>query len=857
MPLINDVRKVVTRLSSDPAWKRVFAKTKLNITTQMTDAEVAAQLTTSLSTGELTALRQLSGFKDMAAEAKQLITPGKPARSILYHALASPNMTNDGQNNEMTQWPTQDELVSVENYVYASAKRSLDDVKRSATKLTGDNTPELGVVVFATEYRPAHKTPHRKHADICFSRTGVARVGTIDTGYDGKLRGYWPVDESQPHDFGIVPVKYDAYVAVKVRKSLANNKGFEFGPPPNIAAIADGSKQPDSSFEFWVPLHKLFNGSECLRGENLQCELNAQHVNEKIKRFHLMMKKIGVNAGHNNDDLTKAPFTITEDLATVKYSTDKASAWITPKPQPFVKVAEDEDGNKVSFIVPQERNTNASPNEPSVRIFGRDSQDRRILSSTLEMRTNNVKMNPVTNMPILDDDGDLIPVGDRPGPEYIHIREDDVLGDLNQVDSVDLANSRQLLKEGRRAMHFADTTADGWVSLKLSGSNALANLVHVNAYSLIGAPDFYPLVDQRDILEWRQANSNNPNILFFREPDALSEDRLPPNLTLPGAFDNDAEVENPVVTAIITQAEESRTGPIRRHIDSEFKISQNTLPDAAAGLYAPGWVVSFDVNEQKQGHLAAYGLGSPFPEDAKLCAALNGFWPAVAPDTTRTFAREELFINNQLASSTTVPMTDDEISSDLSWDGLQGPNIIPGGTVPQIEHPSFLYADYTKDTEKGKFSMVKTSKMTSAEYKRRILTMGAVRNYLAKHVRDLQLPSGGPNFVVGISIVNFSLEPSTHASVQDAQDRISGLNFSNEVYRFVFVRYNEPIPQNRGAGFDRPHHRLRARFSQQVELLIDGKNRDLICVKSINHGEGANLDWTRDPASAASPVPAL
>ena len=28
-------------------------------------------------------------------------------------------------------------------------------------------------------------------------------------------------------------------------------------------------------------------------------------------------------------------------------------------------------------------------------------------------------------------------------------------------------------------------------------------------------------------------------------------------------------------------------------------------------------------------HLAAYGLGSPFPEDSKLCAALSSFWPAV------------------------------------------------------------------------------------------------------------------------------------------------------------------------------------------------------------------------------------
>ena len=57
------------------------------------------------------------------------------------------------------------------------------------------------------------------------------------------------------------------------------------------------------------------------------------------------------------------------------------------------------------------------------------------------------------------------------------------------------------------------------------------------------------------------------------------------------------------------------------------------LPDAASGLFAPGWDVSRD-----NGHLAPYGLGSPFPEDSKLCAPLSSFWPAVAPDASRTFS---------------------------------------------------------------------------------------------------------------------------------------------------------------------------------------------------------------------------
>jgi hypothetical protein len=66
----------------------------------------------------------------------------------------------------------------------------------------------------------------------------------------------------------------------------------------------------------------------------------------------------------------------------------------------------------------------------------------------------------------------------------------------------------------------------------------------------------------------------------------------------------------------------------------------SSLPDDCAGVFAPGWDVAADRLPGRNGavHLAAYGLGSPFPEDAKLCAALSTFWPAVAPDVFRTFA---------------------------------------------------------------------------------------------------------------------------------------------------------------------------------------------------------------------------
>src|SRR5215475_13888047 len=83
--------------------------------------------------------------------------------------------------------------------------------------------------------------------------------------------------------------------------------------------------------------------------------------------------------------------------------------------------------------------------------------------------------------------------------------------------------------------------------------------------------------------------------------------------------------------------------------------------------------------DEEGNYLAAYGLGSPFPEDAKLCAALNSFWPAAAPDASRTFAVQY--------APTAIPLLDCELGyhkdhplvrqrrakRSHGWDGEQGP----------------------------------------------------------------------------------------------------------------------------------------------------------------------------------------
>ena len=66
-------------------------------------------------------------------------------------------------------------------------------------------------------------------------------------------------------------------------------------------------------------------------------------------------------------------------------------------------------------------------------------------------------------------------------------------------------------------------------------------------------------------------------------------------------------------------------------------------------------------------YLSSRGLGSPFPEDAKLCAMLNSFWPAVAPDAARTFGQ----------TPTGIPLLDTELGlhpQHRALQPIQGPS---------------------------------------------------------------------------------------------------------------------------------------------------------------------------------------
>src|SRR5207245_2815904 len=147
---------------------------------------------------------------------------------------------------------------------------------RQRAGITG--AKRLSIVVFAYEYRPAGDTCSRLQADLAFSRTGVARVGTRAAKYSPERRGFDSETADDPFAFHVCPVRYGAFLSVRKKGSAHEFVPMRF-------------QQNDATLNFWVPLHKLFDGDECLRGLNLQLRFNAFHYNDKVRRVQRFLKK--------------------------------------------------------------------------------------------------------------------------------------------------------------------------------------------------------------------------------------------------------------------------------------------------------------------------------------------------------------------------------------------------------------------------------------------------------------------------------------------------------------------------------------------------------------------------------------
>jgi hypothetical protein len=90
---------------------------------------------------------------------------------------------------------------------------------------------------------------------MVYSRTGIARVGTKPPLYDGPRRGYLPEVAEDPFAIRVCPARYAAFLAVQ---RPGDRKAFR--------PMRFQSRRKDKKTLFWVPMHKLFSGRECLAG---------------------------------------------------------------------------------------------------------------------------------------------------------------------------------------------------------------------------------------------------------------------------------------------------------------------------------------------------------------------------------------------------------------------------------------------------------------------------------------------------------------------------------------------------------------------------------------------------------------
>lgn len=321
MSLIDAVEAVCGRLVTDNGWHTLFLRHGLDIKAR----PLAAELSKTLSVD-----RTLKGFEDFSLSGQRGIEAGKPALSLLFHALASPNVLTDPNGNALSQFPTAAEIYAVLQYVYGLRAPTLADLQQQA----GPGAL-LGIVVFAAEYRTGPDTFHKKHADMCFSRTGIARVGNSPECYYPKLRGFLPWVKDDPQAICVTPARYYAYIAMQ-------KTGDEsvFGPRPF---------QPgDDTRNFWVPLQLLFDGPECIAGKDLKVTLELYQISEKLAQFHSRVPE----AGWATPDILNPPFVITDGLADWADPNKYGPGLAMPVPRPQLIEKAVYQGKDLTFFVP-------------------------------------------------------------------------------------------------------------------------------------------------------------------------------------------------------------------------------------------------------------------------------------------------------------------------------------------------------------------------------------------------------------------------------------------------------------------------------------------------------------------------
>ncbi|MFE5807641.1 twin-arginine translocation signal domain-containing protein [Streptomyces sp. NPDC056491] len=755
--------------------------------------------------------RSVPGFGDFAPTLPARgIEPGNPARSLLYHAFASAAVLTDGRGRTLGGFPTLAEIEAVENYVYGVRPPTLDRLRETA----GENP--LGVVVFALDYRDATGSVHGRHADLCFSRTGITRMGTTGPRYDARSRQFTSLEPKQPFVFRTVPQRFAPYLAMQVTGADPRL----FGPRDVVTG--------DDERSFWVPLHKLFPGRECLDGLDLTLSLDSRLVNEKLKRMHLFLREQGYPTEWTGKDLDAFPFTIRGDRIASLLPPQQAQGTgvLAPQPHPFAGRAKFK-GEWLSFNVSADL-----VQDPGILYF-----------SSAQLIPGAVETEP-TYM-----EG-AAPDNDRRSPEYVNIRhrlhDDGRLEDLNLNPDMDTI----IRTGGYRAQHWIDFAGDGFVSVECPQLGSEIDTFKP-AFCSVAPPDFFPHVNQHDLAAWWRTSvpEQTRAALWAVPPRALSEFRFAGDITLPKGFD----IYDDTLTAVVGPP--APGDPVARPLPDDARGRYTGLPDAAAGVTDPGWEVSQGLVYNEPGaplqrYMQAYSLGTPFLEDAKLCAALGSYWPSVAPDATRTFTPLKDAPGFPYPWPTIVPMTDTEIGMQevrglgrLPWDGILGPEVRTVDGRPVAAYQDIDRADYI--TTQDRLTAHLTARVDLAETKARVLAMSAVYWSLGIHDPDFTARFGDRAVIEILraksawAVLSFTVAEAGDEELARAQQAAGGRLSGPRRYRFRVYR---PGTERRDPA---DIQKVLVEITQDVTAYTDGRT-------VLLRRDGG--PWTRD-TSIPAPTP--
>jgi hypothetical protein len=681
-----------------------------------------------------TSLDDRPGFDDFGGS--HWIVPGDPAMSLLYHALASPHVFLPSTHDVPANYASIEQVDAVENYVYA-----LSSISREFLGETGGNVGGYELAVMAYEYRTAMRTPHAKHADLVFSRTGIARVGQEPKNYDSRSRGFTstPQDTRLAPHFAATPARYGLFLVRNVgSKDLA------------IQSKEGGRWISDRKRTFLLPVRKVFDGDPLFGGAKLR--FAESHRNEKLRGLFAFLRD-EYDIQPDSFDIDRVPFVRNShsadngkleghDSDMVTLERTGSSILLASAPAPLVTEAR-QDGRRIWFQVPNKWETVAKSNRRyhTLKLMRKGSRDPigAIMGYLSE------RVFPNTQVADLREP--------RNAPMFANIRYR-MAENLSAWEHLgpSMPDFPHVLEGSYKAAAFEDAICHGCVTAHFANSSeatpeasSLQQLPLAPAVSLATAPDLFPWTDVRDLYREFGFDGND----FFVEGgiEDLSGIRMQADTSIlhreepikpfmpERSADRTAGKAWDTIAAVVSAA---RKGEKVRHPAGKTLHTQSFLPDTSSKVFYPGWDATYGGNHPTL-YLTTLGLGSPFAEDMKLCAAANGMWPVASPDAARTFQGALESLPGIGAPSTSVPLLDDELgyhpsspasldygqSPRTGWDGEHGPFIGDTGAVFTVDFADIVAVDYVRNALEDKLD---GSVLRSISTEELIARMHALRN---------------------------------------------------------------------------------------------------------------------------------